>query len=678
MPKRAIFDSSDSEDEAISRKGRKKRKVDDSSDDEYQMSDQEDGQLSADESKHVDTVPNASAASSRRRRRAAEDDDSDEEYREDENAGGNFEELDEYDENDDKDEDEDDDADAASSSSSEDDDDSGDDSDMFEDDDDYENLMKMNQLEREQILYERAEKKRKKQELKAAKKAQKKSKKTKKSQSLSSSKRKSDSQAKKDRDRRMREYADFSSDESAGEREVAPGYSSDEDYMEEKVERKSKKSSNAYIRPMFKEEEKRTPIDVETVRLCHIRRDGVAKIYREPYFEKYIYQKFVKVAVGKRHGQNVYLLGVVDGIGHHRSRYKFYDSFTDMTLQVRHGLSMRPCRLDLLSNSSITESEYSKWEKLVGNLAPVKDEWLHTQRIRREARKLDASEEAFMEWSRAEWARVSHVPSKEELNQQRIDAEQLRGSFVYTDDQLKLMRDQQRFRPVKNVANATLELIQLRGKIAMAEHSKDARLVAKLSQRLAEMERTRDRAVQRSSRVKTNSLAITAIWKKADRSQVDIAMREQQRRRRAEARADGGAEPDAFERVLTRPAVQRFGQKAQQEEMERLEKEIRKFSVKKERAGKSAKDVNKEVDMEEMLESPESSPRREEHRLERDVYWKFLMKVHQQIEVDFNKPPPEPIPQKSYKWYAEPKHPYEMVISLDDYTRDLEKNNMGR
>lgn len=55
-------------------------------------------------------------------------------------------------------------------------------------------------------------------------------------------------------------------------------------------------------------------IDLETIRSCYIRRNGIAKIFREPYLHQYVKGKFVKISTGVDiNGNQNYILAEIEG-----------------------------------------------------------------------------------------------------------------------------------------------------------------------------------------------------------------------------------------------------------------------------------------------------------------------------------------------------------------------------
>lgn len=107
------------------------------------------------------------------------------------------------------------------------------------------------------------------------------------------------------------------------------------------------------------------PIDYAHLKQLVIRRVAFERMLDEPYFNELIKEMFVKVTVGTRPDDHsvAYRLCQIAGTQEWKSKYKFGQSDTKAGLLLRFGKSERVFPLSAVSNQSVTEEEFERWQK---------------------------------------------------------------------------------------------------------------------------------------------------------------------------------------------------------------------------------------------------------------------------------------------------------------------------
>ncbi len=94
---------------------------------------------------------------------------------------------------------------------------------------------------------------------------------------------------------------------------------------------------------------------------CRVPRQSLEKWVNEPYFHEAVKDAFIKLCVGNWKGQPVYRLSQVEGVSKYKRMYKLGNAYTDKTLQLRFGCNVKQFRMDLVSNHTVSQREFDKW-----------------------------------------------------------------------------------------------------------------------------------------------------------------------------------------------------------------------------------------------------------------------------------------------------------------------------
>ncbi len=94
---------------------------------------------------------------------------------------------------------------------------------------------------------------------------------------------------------------------------------------------------------------------------CRVPRQSLEKWVNEPYFCEAVKDAFIKICVGNWEGKPVYRLSRVEGVSKYKRTYKLGNTHTDKALQLRFGSSVKQFRMDLVSNHTVNQREFDKW-----------------------------------------------------------------------------------------------------------------------------------------------------------------------------------------------------------------------------------------------------------------------------------------------------------------------------
>ncbi len=94
---------------------------------------------------------------------------------------------------------------------------------------------------------------------------------------------------------------------------------------------------------------------------CRVPRQSLEKWVNEPYFCDAVKDAFIKICVGNWEGKPVYRLSRVEGVSKYKRTYKLGNTYTDKALQLRFGNSVKQFRMDLVSNHTVSQREFDKW-----------------------------------------------------------------------------------------------------------------------------------------------------------------------------------------------------------------------------------------------------------------------------------------------------------------------------
>ena len=80
-----------------------------------------------------------------------------------------------------------------------------------------------------------------------------------------------------------------------------------------------------------------------------------------PFFKDIVVGAFVRIGIGNHDGRPVYRVAEVVGVNDMPKVYNLGGTRTNKGLRLKHGLQERIFRMEYVSNSSFTDTEFRKW-----------------------------------------------------------------------------------------------------------------------------------------------------------------------------------------------------------------------------------------------------------------------------------------------------------------------------
>ncbi|KAG0036655.1 RNA polymerase-associated protein rtf1 [Podila clonocystis] len=258
------------------------------------------------------------------------------------------------------------------------------DAEYFGDSKDRAELMAMNEVDREQILFERAKKRtvlldhrQVAKRLKRQEEASRSSRKGSGSASRDSARR--STRAKDTKTGNTKALADLKkaqerkkarrshSPEPRRRRKGSVDYSdksesssdSAEDDHEYDSEPEKKKSSSKSI--------SRKPATFEELNSIRLGRDKLEKWCYSPFFKETVVGCFARVSIGQDRNRPVYRICEIVAVGKQTKIYALGATMTNVTLTLKHGKAEKAFMMDILSNSPFTEDEFRRYEITLKN-----------------------------------------------------------------------------------------------------------------------------------------------------------------------------------------------------------------------------------------------------------------------------------------------------------------------
>ncbi|KAG0056435.1 RNA polymerase-associated protein rtf1 [Gryganskiella cystojenkinii] len=148
--------------------------------------------------------------------------------------------------------------------------------------------------------------------------------------------------------RRRRDSIDYSdkSDESSSSAEEDDAYDS---------EPETKKSSSS-------KSVARKPATLEDLNSIRMTRDKIEKWCYSPFFKDTIVGCFVRFSIGNDRNRPVYRITEVVSVGKQSKIYPVGKTMTNLTLTLKHGAAERAFTMEAISNSPFTEEEFRRFE----------------------------------------------------------------------------------------------------------------------------------------------------------------------------------------------------------------------------------------------------------------------------------------------------------------------------
>ncbi|XP_012554702.1 RNA polymerase-associated protein RTF1 homolog isoform X1 [Hydra vulgaris] len=144
-------------------------------------------------------------------------------------------------------------------------------------------------------------------------------------------------------------------------------YSDEDDEAEEteKVEAAASDKSSVELDSDDEEEkEEDKPISSrEQLEIIRLSRFKLEKWVHLPFFPRVVTGCFVRMGIGNHDGKPVYRVGEIIGVTETPKVYNLGSTRTNKGLKIRHGMQEKVFRMEYVSNSQFTESEFLKWKE---------------------------------------------------------------------------------------------------------------------------------------------------------------------------------------------------------------------------------------------------------------------------------------------------------------------------
>jgi RNA polymerase-associated protein RTF1 len=180
-----------------------------------------------------------------------------------------------------------------------------------------------------------------------------------------------------------------------------------------------------------------------------VRRDDLESWLHKPMFAKVVTGCFARLALGPGEGrESVYRCVYIHDIHTYKRKYKFNKSTTDFCMMVSQGKSKREYLFDAISNQSITEKEWNRYEVTM---------------------KMEKSE----------------LPTERHINRKKKDLETIQN-HVFTEEEINEMIAKKKEMQV--AANTTMEQFRIELALEAAKFAGDLDKVTELERQLEDIQ----------------------------------------------------------------------------------------------------------------------------------------------------------------------------------------------
>jgi len=104
------------------------------------------------------------------------------------------------------------------------------------------------------------------------------------------------------------------------------------------------------------------PITFEDLNKIRLKRDHLEKWVHKPIFEKIVPNFFVRIGIGTKDNQRVYRVAEIIEVKDSTKKYLLGKTETTKQLVLKHGSSLKPFRMEFISNQDFSKEEYNRWE----------------------------------------------------------------------------------------------------------------------------------------------------------------------------------------------------------------------------------------------------------------------------------------------------------------------------
>mmetsp|Transcript_4198 Transcript_4198/g.6219 ORF Transcript_4198/g.6219 Transcript_4198/m.6219 type:complete len:576 (+) Transcript_4198:40-1767(+) len=414
----------------------------------------------------------------------------------------------------------------------------------------------------------------------------------------------------------------------------------DEDYEEEQDDEVDKDVEDLGEEEDFEEEEEEedkkpwtteTPISLQALKKCMLRRDALERLTQEGYFEDYARGMFTRVGVGEHRGEKVYKCCRIVSIEDGRRPYRLHNnSQTKKEIRVAMGKIEKSFPITYFSNQSITDKEFQKWKK-------------------------------FMESS----GLFDEIPCCEELYEMRAKAERLRKNYTYSKDTIdRLVKEKAE---MGFVLNLTKERERLESELLrIPPDSKERKMIEKRLKDIESRQRREEKEYKHSQAAALHQINKRQLqFNKQRRKKI-----QQLRKRQKKDETEDAADLDPFKRrhtvstgmvISVGPSVKKVKKKSQE-----------KKETKKEKVKKTVSMIDQLLlDNEKTVERTSAQVQAMKDAIETDPSWLKLRNLYKNFDlnIDVNSTYIEP---KQPKLYPVERPDVESILSVQEYQQQMQ------
>lgn len=393
--------------------------------------------------------------------------------------------------------------------------------------------------------------------------------------------------------------------------------------------------------------DKSTPMSLTSLKRCFLRRSNLEVLTQKGYFERYVKGMFVRVrAKGTYQGRQGYLCCRIAGIQSGGRVYELSNkSTTTLRLRLAIGNGETVYKVSLVSDQSVTEQEFQIW----------------LRRMRKDQLE---------------------VPCHEQLLYLRREAERYRKNYKHTSEDIeRLVQERQK---LGFVANPTMEMERLKREILRVGDT-DAELRGKYEQRLRNIEQQR---VQ-EAKIFAESAKSRPNYINDMQRQKNLRRAELIRKKSKKRKSNDGESFDPFSRTQTVSTGHVVDMKADMEKKRKLDEQKKRKEEAAKREKEKKRMEKRSKSLEEILQmKPDSSaaidkrpgPLTIEERLMSNPEYRKMraLCIGFPINIDLNQTEGVPLKPGPVRPELRPDYRdrtlYDTIISVQQYMEERERD----
>ncbi|KAK2156474.1 hypothetical protein LSH36_212g00023 [Paralvinella palmiformis] len=305
----------------------------------------------------------------------------------------------------------------------------------------------------------------------------------------------------------------YSDDESSSSSDEDAREDSKSDDDDDDDDDKGSDSSSSRIYQSFYQSDSDSDDDRPGKKVQYIEgKDDLSKIRlsRHKLERRVVQGAYVRIGIGQHEGRSVYRVAEVVGVVETAKVYQLGTTKTNKGLKLRHGNAERVYRLEFVSNSEYTESEFNKWRETM-MLAGMT------------------------------------LPTTQEIDNKLKDINDAVNYHFKEDDVDKILEEKQKFQ--KNPHNYAVRKTNLIKQKEVAEAEGNTTRIAELQQELEDLE---ERAQELDRKRSTN---ISSVSDDLDGTEDDVMWAEQYDKSNTDSDEEGN---DMYDDMMTHEQIQQM------------------------------------------------------------------------------------------------------------------------